>query len=113
MRFQGKLLTVLAGASLLGSGIATIGAAEASAAPAGVVCSYGTIYQGGSIVGYNLKCTGVTFHYRVSATCTDELRGSSVAYHSSYVAPGKTAQVICPFEGGTQWLASNPSTQHT
>jgi hypothetical protein len=112
MKFQRKLLTLLAGASLLGSGMATIGAADASAAPA-VTCGYGTLYSGSSVIGYTLTCTGVTYKYRVYATCTDELRGSSSTFYGSYVTTGHTSQVVCPYEGGTQWLGSNPHAQHT
>lgn len=43
--------------------------------------------------------------------CTDELRGSGSTYYGAYVTAGHYSTIICPTEGGTRWVLSNPRLQ--
>jgi hypothetical protein len=59
----------------------------------------------------SLRCTTGTGQYRVWGDCTDEIRGSTVRYYGTWVSIGSVSSVICPNEGGSQWLLTGHGKQ--
>ncbi|MGI8665077.1 MAG: hypothetical protein ACR2N4_03470 [Jatrophihabitans sp.] len=88
-------LVIAVGASSL------IVASPASAAPGS--CAF---YRNPSKTTGGVLCTSGSGTYYAHITCTDELRGSNSYINGPRVNIGTGSAVVCPKEGGVQFIAT-------
>lgn len=108
-----KVLAVSAAGLFAAGALSIVDTTAAFASPAtpGNCTDQFLVDSNGTTYGVRAKCTSGTGHYRVYATCTDELRGSGGTYYGPYVGIGSTSTLVCPYQGGTQWVLSGAHFQ--